>query len=90
MAALTQVGVDPEEPAWGHQGLTAVTRPHRGHRLGLLTKAAMMEWLAAAEPRLERVTTTNASVNAHMISVNEELGYRLAEPGYQFFALPVS
>jgi len=90
MAALTQVGVDPAEPAWGHQGLTAVTRPHRGHRLGLLIKAAMMEWLAAAEPRLERVTTTNASVNSHMISVNEELGYRLAEPGYQFFALPVS
>jgi GNAT superfamily N-acetyltransferase len=90
MAALTQVGVDPAEPAWGHQGLTAVTRPHRGHRLGLLTKAAMMELLTAAEPRLERVTTTNASVNSHMITVNEELGYRLAEPGYQFFALPVS
>jgi RimJ/RimL family protein N-acetyltransferase len=90
MAALTQVFVDPAEPAWGHQGLTAVTRPHRGHRLGLLTKAAMMERLAAAEPRLERVTTTNASVNSHMISVNEELGYRLAEPGYQFFALAVS
>lgn len=90
MAALTQVGVDPAEPAWGNQGLTAVTRPHRGHRLGLLTKAAMMEWLATAEPRLERVTTTNASVNSHMIAVNEALGYRLAEPGYQFFALPVT
>jgi GNAT superfamily N-acetyltransferase len=90
MAALTQAGVDPAEPAWGHQGLTAVTRLHRGHRLGLLTKAAMMEWLATAEPRLERVTTTNASVNSHMIAVNEALGYRLAEPGYQFFALPVS
>jgi RimJ/RimL family protein N-acetyltransferase len=90
MAALTQMGVDPAEPAWGHQGLTAVTRPHRGHRLGLLTKAALMEWLATAEPRLERVTTTNASVNSHMIAVNEALGYRLAEPGFQFFALPVS
>jgi GNAT superfamily N-acetyltransferase/RimJ/RimL family protein N-acetyltransferase len=90
MAALTQAGVDPAEPAWGHQGLTAVTRLHRGYRLGLLTKAAMMEWLATAEPRLERVTTTNASVNSHMIAVNEALGYRLAEPGYQFFALPVS
>ena len=55
MAALTQVFVDPAEPAWGHQGLTAVTRPHRGHRLGLLTKAAMLEWLATAEPRLERI-----------------------------------
>ena len=41
-----QVFVDPEYPEWGHQGLTAVTRPHRGHRLGLLIKAAMLEWLA--------------------------------------------
>jgi GNAT superfamily N-acetyltransferase len=89
MAALTQVFVDPAEPAWGHQGLTAVTRPHRGHRLGLLTKAAMMEWLVDTEPLLERIETTNAEVNSYMIAVNEALGYRLAEPGYQFFALPV-
>jgi RimJ/RimL family protein N-acetyltransferase len=67
-----------------------VTRPHRGHRLGLLTKAAMLEWLAAAEPRLERIVTTNAEVNSHMIAVNEMLGYQLAEPGQRFFALAVS
>jgi GNAT superfamily N-acetyltransferase len=90
MAALTKVFIDPEEPAWGHQGITAVTRPHRGHRLGLLTKAAMLEWLAAAEPRLERIVTTNAEVNSHMIAVNEVLGYQLAEPGQRFFALAVS
>jgi GNAT superfamily N-acetyltransferase len=90
MAALTQVFVDPAEPAWGHQGLTAVTRPHRGHRLGLLTKAAMAEWLVSAEPGLERIATTNAEVNSYMIAVNEALGYRLAEPGYRFYALPVS
>jgi GNAT superfamily N-acetyltransferase len=88
MAALTKVFIDPAEPAWGHQGLTAVTRPHRGHRLGLLTKAAMLEWLTSAEPRLERIGTTNAEVNSHMIAVNEALGYRLAEPGHRFFALP--
>jgi GNAT superfamily N-acetyltransferase len=90
MAALTKVFIDPEEPAWGHQGLTAVTRPHRGHRLGLLTKAAMAEWLAVAEPGLARIATTNAEVNSHMIAVNETLGYRLAEPGQRFFALPVT
>ncbi len=90
MAALTKVFIDPAEPAWGHQGTTAVTRPHRGHRLGLLVKAAMLEWLAAAEPGLERIATTNTEVNSHMIAVNEALGYRLAEPGHQFFALPVS
>jgi RimJ/RimL family protein N-acetyltransferase len=90
MAALTKVFIDPAEPAWGQQGITAVTRPHRGHRLGLLIKAAMLEWLAAAEPGLERITTTNAEVNSHMIAVNEALGYRLAEPGHLFFALRVS
>jgi RimJ/RimL family protein N-acetyltransferase len=67
-----------------------VTRPHRGHRLGLLTKAAMLDWLATAEPQLARVETNNAAVNSYMIAVNEALGFELAEPGFQFFALPVS
>jgi RimJ/RimL family protein N-acetyltransferase len=89
MAALTQVFIDPAEyPGWGHQGLTGVTRPHRGRRLGLLTKAALLEWLATAEPRLERIETSNAEANAHMIAVNEALGFELAEPHSRFFALP--
>lgn len=83
MAGLTQVEIDPETPDWGFQGLTAVTRPHRGHRLGLLTKATMLEWLATAEPQLERIETGNAAVNDHMIAVNETLGYELFEPGWQ-------
>jgi GNAT superfamily N-acetyltransferase len=90
MAALSQLFVDPADPDWGHQGLTGVTRPHRGHRLGLLTKAAMLDWLATAEPGLERIETNNASVNTYMIAVNEALGFELAEPGFQFFALPAN
>jgi GNAT superfamily N-acetyltransferase len=90
MAALTCVFVAPEFPDWGSQGLTAVTRPHRGHRLGLLTKATMLEWLAEAEPKLERITTENAESNSYMISVNETLGYRLAPPGAQFVRAPVA
>lgn len=88
MAALTQLFVDPADPDWGHQGLTGVTRPHRGHRLGLLTKAAMLEWMAVAEPQLEHIETNNASVNSYMISVNEALGFELSEPSFQFYALP--
>jgi GNAT superfamily N-acetyltransferase len=90
MAALTRVWVDPAYPAWGYQGLTAVTRPHRGHRLGLLTKATMLDWLMRAEPRLERIETTNADSNSYMIAVNEALGFELAEPGYEFFAFRVA
>jgi RimJ/RimL family protein N-acetyltransferase len=90
MAALTQLFVDPADPGWGHQGLTGVTRPHRGHRLGLLTKAAMLEWMATAEPRLEQVETNNAEANSYMIAVNEALGFELAARSFQFFALPVA
>ena len=90
MAALTQLFVDPADPGWGHQGLTGVTRPHRGHRLGLLTKAAMLEWMATAEPQLEQVETNNAEANSYMIAVNEALGFELAARSFQFFALPVA
>jgi GNAT superfamily N-acetyltransferase len=90
MAAITQVAIEPERPEWGFQGLTAVTRPHRGHRLGLLVKAAMLEWLAEAEPKIERIETGNASTNEHMIAVNDALGFRVAENGFQFYELPVS
>ena len=77
MAALTVVAVDPAVPDWGNQLITAVTRPHRGHRLGMLTKAAMMDWLAEAEPAMRRIETWNAASNRYMIAVNEELGYEV-------------
>jgi RimJ/RimL family protein N-acetyltransferase len=89
MAALTQLEVDPASPEWGHQGLTAVTRPHRGHRLGLLVKAAMLQWLGDAEPVLERIETGNADSNEHMIAVNDTLGFQPLEPFWQWYELSV-
>jgi GNAT superfamily N-acetyltransferase len=90
MAALTVVSVDPGVPAWAHQLITAVARPHRGHRLGLLTKTAMTGWLAEAEPQVERIVTWNAASNRHMIAVNEELGYEVSGRPYRTVELPVS
>jgi GNAT superfamily N-acetyltransferase len=90
MAAVTAVEADPDNPAWGHQQLTAVTRPHRGHRLGLLVKTAMLDWLAETEPRLERIVTGNAAVNQHMISINDLLGYELLEPSAQSYEIAVA
>ena len=77
LAGLTEVAVDPADPGWAHQMLTGVTRAHRGHRLGLLVKVAMAEWLKAAEPQLERLQTWNAQSNQYMIAVNEALGYTI-------------
>jgi GNAT superfamily N-acetyltransferase len=89
MAGFSQVEVDPAQPEWGYQGLTSVTRAHRGHRLGLLTKATMLEWLATTEPQIERIVTGNADSNKHMIAVNETLGYQLYGPGWQFCEMGV-
>ncbi len=90
MAAATEIEVDPENPEWGHQLLTAVARPHRGHRLGLLVKTAMLDWLATAEPTLARIVTGNAAVNQHMIAINEALGFELLDPQMSFYELAVA
>ena len=75
LAALTQLAVDPAMPEWGFQELTAVARPHRGHRLGLLLKLAMLDLMTACEPQLTRVVTLNAAGNDHMIAINDQLGF---------------
>jgi GNAT superfamily N-acetyltransferase len=90
MAAITGIDVDPDYPQWASQEITAVARPHRGHRLGLLVKAVMMELLAEAEPALERIVTWNAASNEHMIAINEALGYELLDPQSRHYELPVA
>jgi GNAT superfamily N-acetyltransferase len=79
LAGLTQLGVDSYAPSWGFQFITAVTRQHRGHRLGLLVKVAMLEMLVSAEPGMSRIMTGNADGNQHMIAINTELGFRILD-----------
>jgi len=79
LAGLTQLAVDPAMPEWGFQELTAVARPHRGHRLGLRLKLAMLDRLALQEPQLTRIMTGNAAGNDHMIAINEQLGFRVLD-----------
>ncbi len=74
---------------WAFQGLTAVTRPHRGHRLGLLVKIAMLQWLAEREPQIRQIVTFNAVQNEHMVAVNDQLGHRITDY-FQSFELDVA
>jgi RimJ/RimL family protein N-acetyltransferase len=90
MAADTVIEIDPDHPEWGHQLITAVTRKHRGHRLGLLVKTAMLDLLAEAEPGIGKIVTGNAATNQHMIAINEALGYELLEPLEQSYELTVA
>jgi len=90
LAGLTEMSVDPADPGWGFQVFTVVSRKHRGHRLGLLLKIAMMEFLATTEPQLERIVTWNGQGNEHMISVNEAMGYTVFGPPVTWFRLDVA
>jgi GNAT superfamily N-acetyltransferase len=79
LVAITQLGVDPAQPGWAIQELTAVIRPHRGHRLGLRVKLAMLDLLAEREPQVTRILTHNVEGNEHMIAINTELGFEVLE-----------
>jgi hypothetical protein len=79
LAALSHLMVDPADPGWGLQGLTAVTGPHRGRRLGLLVKLGVLELLAERERQLARVVTGNAEENHHIISINAEIGFSVLD-----------
>jgi GNAT superfamily N-acetyltransferase len=80
----TMVGVDAEHPGYAGQYDTSVLQAHRGHRLGRLLKIAMLQWLADEEPQLRKLDTWNAASNAHMIEVNEILGYEIVASGIEW------
>jgi GNAT superfamily N-acetyltransferase len=88
LAAFTQLGVDPAVPDWGLQELTAVARPDRGHRLGLLVKVAMLELLARRERQVAQIVTGNADANQHMIAINAQLGFEVVDE-YAYWELDV-
>jgi GNAT superfamily N-acetyltransferase len=81
LAGHTVVAVEAERPWHGWQFDTSVLRAHRGHRLGLVLKIAMLHWLAQEEPQLLTIDTWNAKSNKHMIEVNEVLGYQILVSG---------
>jgi RimJ/RimL family protein N-acetyltransferase len=66
----------PHRQEFVYQNDTSVLAEHRGHGLGLAMKAAMMRWITADWPEVERVYTTTAVTNTYMIKVNHALGYQ--------------
>ena len=60
---------------WG----TFVHRDHRGHKLGLATKAANLRAVQAVRDDLALITTQNAETNDYMVSINEQMGFRPVE-----------
>lgn len=77
LAGHSTITVEQERPHIAEQNDTAVSRDHRGHRLGVLVKTAMLLWMREQEPAITQLDTWNAESNSHMIGINEQLNYRI-------------
>ena len=76
IVAFTDIGIGAEPLQFAYQWTTIVLAEHRGHRLGMLVKLANLAFLQNTHPKVEFVNTWNAGVNAHMVGINEALGFR--------------
>jgi GNAT superfamily N-acetyltransferase len=74
VAAVTRIDVRPPGDH-GDVWLTIADPEHRGHRLGTVVKIEAHRLVRREFPRLKYVHTGNANVNAHMVAINERLGY---------------
>ncbi len=79
VAAYSELVVPRYDPGRVFQWGTLAHPEHRGHRLGLATKARNLLWLQRERDDLRVLTTYNAEVNSHMIGVNERMGFRPVE-----------
>lgn len=76
VVAYTSIGVSAGDPTASFQWGTLVRPDHRGHRLGLAVKVANHRALQANGAPTAQIVTWNAAVNAPMIGINEQLGFR--------------
>lgn len=76
LVAYTDMGWSTRDAGTAFQWMTIVDAMHRGHRLGMLVKAANLQALCEAAPAAGRVITWNAESNTHMIAINDALGFR--------------
>jgi GNAT superfamily N-acetyltransferase len=65
---------------WG----TFVHREHRGHGLGLATKAVNLRAAQASRDDLTLVTTQNGETNGYMVAINEQMGFAPIEVATEF------
>ncbi|HVE98369.1 MAG TPA: GNAT family N-acetyltransferase [Mycobacteriales bacterium] len=76
LVAMTDIIGPLHWPEWAIQDDTVVLREHRGHGLGRWIKAANLARMAADRPTAVGIETWNAVTNAHMLAINEAMGFR--------------
>lgn len=85
VVAYTDLVLPDGAPSTVWQYGTYVHREHRGRRLGMAVKVENLRRLQADFPERKRITTGNDGTNSWMVSINEDLGFRVVEhcPAYQ-------
>ena len=76
LAGINELSVSTDHTRPVGQEDTLVLQEHRGHRLGMLLKAANLQELANLAPDAPLVFTFNAEENRPMLNVNEAVGFR--------------
>jgi hypothetical protein len=84
VVAQSTLAVSLKESTTVFQWGTFVHRKHRGHKLGLATKAVNLRAVQAARDDLTLVTTQNAETNGYMVAINERMGFRAIEVAAEF------
>ena len=79
VVAQSTLAMSLEESTKVYQWGTFVHREHRGHKLGLATKAVNLRAVQAARDDLTLVVTQNAETNDYMVAINERMGFRPIE-----------
>lgn len=77
VAAVCNAHWDGRFPDRVFQALTAVARPWRGRGLAKAVKAAMLGLVRQRHPEVRMIVTSNAEVNAPMLSINQRLGFAM-------------
>jgi GNAT superfamily N-acetyltransferase len=85
VVAYTDLMLPSGAPSVAWQWGTLVHKAHRGRRLGMAVKVENLRRLQGDHPERQRVVTGNDDTNAWMVSINEDLGFRIVElcPAYQ-------
>ncbi|MHA1212657.1 MAG: hypothetical protein ACTSSH_09365, partial [Candidatus Heimdallarchaeota archaeon] len=77
ISGLTDMRYNPGRETMISQGLTGVQESYRGRGLGKWLKASMLLKIKNDYPQVKIVSTTNATTNAPMISINDRLGFKV-------------